>query len=295
LEAAVERFGLGKMVAPALPVEEAWSNDVFRVRTGSGVYAVKLYPVEWSTGQPNTLREAMAFECTVLKQGKVLMPQPVTVDSAWLIDIVIESGTRAARCHDWIDGTPATREALTPDLIRAAGRSLGALHALHMPGGDSSQLSSPDMDRWDRAVRGASGQRFSWAGEFAALTPILRSLATDLELLRSERRPMRISHRDFDPKNAVVDAAGRLVVTDWDNAGPVSAEAELVIAATSFATTDEGLRQPDIERVVIKNDVANEASGRVAAKAGFVRIGEEEVEAKAAAETGVHVLWERRP
>lgn len=64
--------------------------------------------------------------------------------------------------------------------------------------------------------------------------------------------------------------------------------------AAAIALADEGLRQTCIERVVIKNDVANEASGRVAAKAGFVRIGEEEVEAKAAAETGVHVLWERR-
>jgi len=242
LEAAVERFGLGEMAEPAVPVDEAWSNDVFRVRTGSGVFAVKLYPLELSTDQRDVLSDAIAFEHLVLEHGQVPMPRPVRVDGSCLIDLTTESGTRAARCDEWVNGTPATREPLTTDLIRDAGRSLGALHALHVPGGDSSQLRSPDIDRWDRAVRDASQQRFSWAQQLADLTPVIRGLGADLELLRGERRPMRVSHRDFDPKNAVVDSTGRLVITDWDNAGPVLAEAELIIAATSFTSTEDGLR-----------------------------------------------------
>ncbi len=53
---------------------------------------------------------------------------------------------------------------------------------------------------------------------------------------------MRISHRDFDPKNAIIDDTGRLVVADWDFAGPVLPDVELVTAGTSFAQSEEQLR-----------------------------------------------------
>lgn len=240
---AVARFGLGDLGEPAQPVDEAWSNDVFRVRADSGVYAVKLYPAVWSMSRRAVSREAMAFERTVLKRGDVAMPLPVTAGGSWLLDVATESGTRAVRCHRWVDGIPATREPLTLDVIRDAGRSLGALHAMHIPGDDTSQLISPDLQRWDGAVRGATERGFRWSRQLADATPIVRGLAADLALLRREARPMRISHRDFDPKNAVIDTTGRLVITDWDNAGPVSAAAELVIASTSFASTEDVLRQ----------------------------------------------------
>ena len=53
---------------------------------------------------------------------------------------------------------------------------------------------------------------------------------------------MRISHRDYDPKNTVIVDDERLFVADWDHAGPVQAEAELIVAATSFGTTDTDFR-----------------------------------------------------
>lgn len=52
---------------------------------------------------------------------------------------------------------------------------------------------------------------------------------------------MLLSHRDYDPKNTVVDTSGQLVITDWDYAGPVLPGVELIVAATSFASTDEQL------------------------------------------------------
>ena len=50
---------------------------------------------------------------------------------------------------------------------------------------------------------------------------------------------MQISHRDYDPKNTIVNTREQLVLTDWDYAGPVLPGVELIVAATSFAETDD--------------------------------------------------------
>ena len=59
------------------------------------------------------------------------------------------------------------------------------------------------------------------------------------------------------------------------------------------ALTDVALAAPGIERVEIRHDRANLASGRVPARLGYERIGEVAVEPVAPAETGVHVVWAR--
>jgi RimJ/RimL family protein N-acetyltransferase len=63
-------------------------------------------------------------------------------------------------------------------------------------------------------------------------------------------------------------------------------------AATSLAQV--GLAMPGIERIVIKHDAANPASGAVAAKAGFTQVGREPREPQSPDDTGVDLVWERR-
>ncbi|GAB3420059.1 phosphotransferase family protein [Flindersiella endophytica] len=233
-----ERFGLGE-VLDAHPVQEAWSNEVVRVRTAERTYALKLFPSGFTADRLTTLREAMAFEAAVLESGLVPMPQPVAADGGWLAEIPTEAEIRLARCHEWVTGTPASAAQRGAEWIRQAGRILGVLHAMHVPGGDSSQLRGPDRERWNRAVSDAARAGFAWAGRLAALTPVVDDLASQVEQVRAERRPMRFSHRDFDPKNAVVLSGDRIAVTDWDYAGPVLPDVELVVAAMSFANPDD--------------------------------------------------------
>ena len=51
---------------------------------------------------------------------------------------------------------------------------------------------------------------------------------------------------------------------------------------------------PGIERVVIRHDVANPASGAVAAKAGFTEVDRVPHERTAPGESGEYLIWERR-
>jgi ribosomal-protein-serine acetyltransferase len=55
-----------------------------------------------------------------------------------------------------------------------------------------------------------------------------------------------------------------------------------------------GLSLPGVDRVVIRHDAANAASGAVAAKAGFTEVDRLVHDRKAPGESGVDVIWERR-
>ena len=67
-----------------------------------------------------------------------------------------------------------------------------------------------------------------------------------------------------------------------------------IATAVTEALAEVGLSMPGIERVAIKHDPANPASGRVAEKAGFVRVGEVPADIKAPGQTGSEYVWERR-
>lgn len=64
--------------------------------------------------------------------------------------------------------------------------------------------------------------------------------------------------------------------------------------ALSKALARVALAMPGIDRVVIKHDVANPASGRVAAKVGFTEVERVERDPAAPGESGLVVIWERR-
>lgn len=63
--------------------------------------------------------------------------------------------------------------------------------------------------------------------------------------------------------------------------------------AVATALARVALTMPGIERVFIKHDAANPASGRVAAKAGFTEVERVESEPTAPGHSGLDVVWER--
>lgn len=249
MAAALDRFGLGTPVEPPRAVPEAWSNHVFAVRTESGRYALKLF--EHDAGPE--LRTPMAIESAALRTGQIPMAEPVPVAGAglWLAELHPAERRWWARCHHWVAGERSSIVEPTGATVRDVGRSVAALHALRLDGGDTSQLPAVDLERWHRAVGAAVDSDVEWSADLAGLTPLIEGQAGRLDQLRAERRPMWMSHRDLDPKNAVLRPDGRVVLTDWDYAGPALLGVELVVAAVSFAgglpATDGGLVREFVE------------------------------------------------
>lgn len=246
---AVARFGLGTPIGDPVPLREAWSNDVVRVTTETGTYSVKLFAPDLEPEALAGLYASIEVEETVLRTGEVPMPAHVAEPSTgrWLVEISPPGAgpPRLARVHEWMDGEPCSDVEPSLGIVRDVGRSLGVIHALQLPGGDTSTLRPVDLDRWHRAVAEARRTRAPWAEELTACSALVEELALRMQQLRSERRPMRSSHHDLDPKNAVVRPDGRVAITDWDGAGPVLPDVELVVAASSFAgvspDVDQGL------------------------------------------------------
>ena len=67
-----------------------------------------------------------------------------------------------------------------------------------------------------------------------------------------------------------------------------------IATAVASALAAQGLLVPGIERVAIRHDVANLASGRVAAKAGFTEVGHIAEGEGGVGQTGPELVWERR-
>ncbi len=229
---ASKSFDLGTVLQSPVAVAEAWSNQVFRVVTSSGQYAVKVF-----TGTPRrALTTGRLVEAAAAATGRIPMPAPVAAaDGGWFVQIESPHAPQVMRCHRWVDGTPGSVAASSAAIARDVGRSLGVLHALRLDGGDSSQLPPVEMDRWHRAATDVTGAHIPWAHQVNDLTPLVEHLTERVDHLRRARLPVRLSHDDLDPKNAVVRRDGRVAITDWDNAGPVLPDVELVVAATSFA------------------------------------------------------------
>lgn len=229
---AAEAFQLGPVVGEPAAVDEAWSNQVLRISTRSGQYAIKVL----TGASQDALNTGKTVEAAAAATGEIPMPTPVTAaDGAWFVAIETDHQPRLLRCHRWVDGTPCSAVPPSAAIARNVGRSLGILHTLHLDGGDSSQLTPVELDRWYRAAADAARTNVLWAQRVNDLTPLVEELAKGVEQLRGARLPLRLSHDDLDPKNAVVRPDGCVAITDWDYAGPVLPDVELVVAATSFA------------------------------------------------------------
>src|SRR4051812_37972912 len=119
---AVEQFELGAAVESPTVVGRAWSNEVWRVATTTGVYCIKLFPACMPDHRRKQLADGLAFEQLVLTTGVVPIPRPIPVPATegWLVSIETPAGQRLARCHEWVAGSAVTVP-LRHQLLQAAG------------------------------------------------------------------------------------------------------------------------------------------------------------------------------
>jgi hypothetical protein len=242
-----EAFALGRPQGPLLPVPGAWSNRLWELETEQGRFAIKELRGSAGGGWSQRLQVAMMVERAAWAAGTIPMAEPLAAATGggWLAEVAATGGQRATvRCHRWVPGMPATAVAPSPAMAADMGRSLAALHALGLvaPGTTATGLAPLSLAAWHQTITHARQAGLDWAGELAGLTPLVEQLAERLHALQRQGRSMLLSHRDLDPKNAVVRAGGGVVLLDWDYAGPTLAASELLVTALSFAG---GALQPD--------------------------------------------------
>lgn len=187
---------------------------VFRVQTSTGVWAIKeLFP---HAHAPAERLETQASLVEAARGASIAAPRIVrSVDGA----IVASVGGVRWRAFEWVD-------VAGPSSFGQAGATLARLHA-------AGWATDEDVEpRYrDRSVGGSWHELLDRARD-QPWARMLRGQIPELEALETIAReaavpPCRMCHRDFTEANVAVDRAGRVVVFDWDDCGPLPPEWEV--------------------------------------------------------------------
>lgn len=231
-----DRFGLGLAVTPGLRVAGYYHNQVWRLDTITGAYAVKR--LTWAPSA-----EAIEIERRALAAG---VPLPPPVPETATGRHTVELGGAVVRVHRWLDGRAPGIDDLTPALCRRMGALLATVHhtGSSSPLGPGSEGSGAPVD----PDAGAGGAPAPGAGVGGLLDGgsgepgrPLGGGGEELARLRADtERPESLgtmvgSHGDLHPKNALLRADGSLALIDWDTAGAYVAEQEAAGVALDWS------------------------------------------------------------
>lgn len=199
-------------------------GEVWKLATDTGAWAVKSL-FEW--GDAPARPADVDVQLAALGAG-IPLPRPMlTADDRAVVTI---GGTRY-RTYEWVELDPPTPRPAPPGRAAEAGELLGRLHRLDLP-------TDGEVDEWYTTPAPASdleelGERAMaegrpWADAFVAALPAVERLRP---FVSDDHGPARLCHRDFEPTNVLPLAGdGPYVVLDWENAGPLPADAELASA-----------------------------------------------------------------
>lgn len=228
-----ESFGLGQ-VGAAARVEGGLSNDMWRVSTADGDFAVKVMRAHAEAADfRRNVEAAFVIERNAFRAG-IPCPEPKTTPDGRAL---LRVGSNWLRAHRWHDGaTPAPGEHLED-----AGDLLARIHR-------AGRETVRPLDDQPKGIR-----RWAALAELPGLPdPVsdqLRGAAADLARLESRtaasthlRTAVVDSHGDLDPKNTLL-AAERLLAVDWDAAGPRSIAREAVSLALDWSEDVAGFHQ----------------------------------------------------
>lgn len=217
-------FALGHPSA-ARPVTGGLSNEVWRLDTDRGAFAVKIMRAHADeAGFRDNIEAAHAIEMAAFQHG-VPCPEPIPVaGGTCLADVAGD----LVRVHRWVEGRPVQRRARLDQI----GELTAKIHSVSEPFVDVL-----DDEPWDVA---------RWAGLAdhhampSALARVLSRAAPHLAALEAATAASGVatlhanSHGDLDPKNTL-GVGDALVALDWDAARPQPVVREAVTVALDWS------------------------------------------------------------
>jgi hypothetical protein len=238
-------FELGRPVGHAEPVPGGLSNDLWRLDTDRGAFAVKRMVMHADLPAFVENVEAAFLVEQHAWAAEVAMPEPVADPSTGRALARIDGSL--FRVHRWVEARTGSG---------SPGEVAGLLASIHAAG----------RARW-ATLPGAGWTANRWGAELVRLTQ------------RVEGTPPRSvvvdSHGDLDRKNTLRGSDGVLMAVDWDAAGPVSAAQEAVSVALEWSDTDPNGFAEIIDAYVRGSGIAVPAqpwvfAGWVAAQGGWL-------------------------
>ena len=232
----VTAFGLGELTREPVVAAAGWGghNHVWRVDTRAGAFALK----EARRPVGEDILSAIEIERAAVAAG-IPAPSPIAAsDGRW----VIADGSTWYRCHEWVGGKTKRNEDATPAEAAAMGSLVARLHGLALPATRAEPVGRFGAAHWSELAERGRAKR--WAVLVRAHLPEMLAV----EAAAPEARGGRVgSHRDLNAHNVLFDD-DRLVLIDWDAAGPAWPPNERAAFAVTWASRDGG--RLDLETAV---------------------------------------------
>lgn len=230
-------FGLGAIRDTPRPVPGGLSNRLYHVVTDRGEYAIKRMVANAdSPGFQANVESSFAVERRALAAG-IAMPVPIPVSGTDTALARVMDGDQASwvRAHEWVFAERVSAAALEPGDVEQIGTIIATLHRLPMEvAANVAAAGSPPVARVWSAALATHNEDASLVEAIEFLEAVVRRGA-----MAPRSRPV-LSHRDLDAKNVLRDARGALVVIDWDAAGPVEPQGDVVAVAMDWSGLREG-------------------------------------------------------
>lgn len=220
-----DRFCLGAPVSVS-PVAGGLSNDLWKVVTDTGTYAVKVMRAH--VDEPDfrsNVEAAYAVEARAFEEG-VPCPEPVTVDGRRCLD---EVAGQLVRVHRWVDGHAVVASECLEEVASLTAR----IHAIHDPFDATLDDQPWSAEAWASLADHAEMP--------VGLAQRLREAAAALATLEGATAATGLttahvdSHGDLDPKNTLA-VDGALAALDWDAAGPQAMLREAASVALDWSS-----------------------------------------------------------
>ncbi|HVM51705.1 MAG TPA: phosphotransferase, partial [Acidimicrobiales bacterium] len=159
------------------------------------------------------------------------------------------------RVYEWIDLAPDLARPVSVERATEVGDLLGRIHRLGIPPvGETNAwyLSPPSEAQWRQVFDDARSRDVTspWIDVTEADTDFLLEVGRRFTV--TPEASLITAHGDFRPGNVLPSQDdGRLVVLDWENAGPLTADAELACALVEWTSNEEGEVDVDAARALV--------------------------------------------
>ncbi len=244
MEWAAAVFGLGTVRDAADAGRGQGSAlGVLRVATSRGVFAVKRLDREPSAA-------ALAIEQAACAAGYSIAPPLQTTDGRPYAACRLAGDPVWVRVSPWVPGNALDWGVVDPALSFRVGGLLAQMHALAVPEAalQGEPWVPPGPAGWLRLAANADARGMGWANALREKIPLLITWEEHVSACAVDDEALVPSQRDLHPPNVIEGGDGRLVVVDWDAAGPVNAREETALFALVWASAP-GQSSPDREAV----------------------------------------------
>jgi Ser/Thr protein kinase RdoA (MazF antagonist) len=173
--------------------------------------------------------------------GGLPMPRPIA-DLATGRALARVEGV-LVRVHEYVDGVPL----YAPDVtVEQAAESGGIVHRMHEVAARREEAQdhvTPPWSNWEHALSGAAPELVE---SVQSVRPEIESMIGWVYDSPPAGRVLIDSHRDWDPKNALLTSQG-MVIVDWDTAGAIDVSHEAITGALDWAGSVHS--EVDVRRV----------------------------------------------